>query len=518
MIYTAQDFEKTLPDDLHVDICIIGSGAGGAVAAAKLSQKGYNVVIIEEGDYVTYKDFNQDERQLIPKMYRRSAGLATDDMSIRILQGKVYGGSTTINWMASFDPPENVLEEWERDYGLEDYTESNLRPFLDEVRKRLSLYKVPLEEHNPGNMILLNGTEKLGYHGDSIFINAKDCIGCGKCGLGCYYDAKQDMRLTYLKDAQENETIVYTNTRAEYIQYHTKDSQTVKATILREKIGKQNHVLSIHTKKVVVAAGAIYTPIILQKSGLTKGGVVGKYLRLHPVTSVLSNYSEPIHPTYGISMSTVSKEFLKLDENGYGFWLEVPDLEPFLAGVNYPFIGQNRRKGMQELTNTAAMLVLVRDGANGKSNGEVRLRRGFNAQNGAFTLEKIPSIRYRLSSQDREHMIRGIEEAVRINLAAGAQEVLTLHTKALRISSTEQIKEIRKVPFGPNKISLFSAHPMGTARMGTSTKNSVVGPDMQMHFYPGIYVMDGSIMPTALGVNPMITILASVSNALSMFE
>ena len=116
---------------VDTDVCIIGSGAGGARSAAFLTEKGINVVMLEEGPFVSQKDFNQDGRVLVPKMYRRSAGLATDDMSMRILQGRVFGGSTTINWMTSLRTPDFVLDQWERQFGLADYSVDNMKKYFD---------------------------------------------------------------------------------------------------------------------------------------------------------------------------------------------------------------------------------------------------------------------------------------------------------------------------------------------------------------------------------------------------
>jgi choline dehydrogenase-like flavoprotein len=171
---------------------------------------------------------------------------------------------------------------------------------------------------------------------------------------------------------------------------------------------------------------------------------------------------------------------------------------------------------MSQLRNVAAMIVLVRDGANKKSNGEIKWRRGLNLQNGSFNFKKVPSIRYKLSDMDKEHLLKGIEASIRVQFAAGAKSVITLHSEFTSLSSPEEIPNIRSLKNGPNEITIFSAHPMGTARMGKNTKVSVIDETMQMHHYPGVYVMDSSVLPTALGVNPMITILATVSRALEL--
>jgi len=171
---------------------------------------------------------------------------------------------------------------------------------------------------------------------------------------------------------------------------------------------------------------------------------------------------------------------------------------------------------MSQIRNLAAIIVLARDGANKKSNGEIKWRRGLNLQNGSINFRKVPSIRYKLCDEDKEHLLKGVEASARIHFAAGAKNVFTLHSEFTTLSSPEEIPNIRSLKTGANEITLFSAHAMGTARMGKDTKVSVIDETMQMHYYPGVYVMDSSVLPTALGVNPMLTILASVSRAIEL--
>ncbi|MCE7733296.1 MAG: FAD-binding protein, partial [Candidatus Heimdallarchaeota archaeon] len=344
-----QPFEYKGESSFDTDILIIGSGCGGAIAAAKFSAKGYRVTLVEEGPYVTQKDFNQNSRQLVPRMYRRGGGLATDDMSIRILQGSTFGGSSTINWMTCLRTPDFVLDQWADQFGLSDYSSSTLKPYFEEVEKRLSVHKIKETDHSRHNRIILDGTKKLGIHGEASSNNSIDCIGCGTCGLGCPYNAKQDMRITYLRDALKSGMTAYTSTKADKIKYFGKDKQVTTVTMKGNDWNIADQHISITSIRLIVAGSAINTPLLLQKSGLTKGKLVGKHLQLHPVTASFAQYDELIDSTYGIPQSTTSEEYHNLDGNGYGFWLEVPDLEPFLMAVNFPGIGKSRREEMKDM-------------------------------------------------------------------------------------------------------------------------------------------------------------------------
>ena len=226
-----------------------------------------------------------------------------------------------------------------------------------------------------------------------------------------------------------------------------------------------------------------------------------KYLRLHPVPAAIGRNDWNIDPSYGIPMSAASLEHHNFDGKGYGFWLEVPPLYPGMAGIGLPGIGKIRRELSFDARKTGIIIVLVRDGADKKSHGEVKW------------LGKRPSIQYKLSGPDKKHLLNGLANAIEVLFAAGAKDVFTLHNEFTHLTSKDQIKILFQRRSGPNELTILSAHPLGTSRMGTKSTTSVVNDRLEMHYYPGIYVIDGSVMPTALGVNPMLTILAVASRA-----
>jgi choline dehydrogenase-like flavoprotein len=506
MLYQPIDLNDKKHLSLSTDICIIGSGAGGAISAFKLSKAGFNVVVLEEGPFVSRKDLNQDERKLLPKLYRWQSALSTDDLSFRILQGRSYGGSTTINWMTSLRTPPFVLNQWAEEFGLEAYAPKYLENHFADIEKRLCVHPIEDSDHNPQNRIIIDGCSKLGLKTNVLQNNSDGCIGCGFCGIGCPYDAKMDARLTYLNDALELRTNIYTGVRAETIDYISKDKQITNGTILGKEYGFDEKKLKITSRRTIVAGGAVFTPILLQKSELTKSKSLGEYFQIHPVTLAIGQYDRIIDPSYGIPMSANCDEYLNLDGNGYGYWLEVPPVQMAMLGVNSPGYGTMRSELIREQRKIGVILILVRDGANKKSNGSVKLKRG------------KPRINYKLCSQDKNHMMIGLEKALEVHFAAGAKRGITMHTEQIEIMSSKDIPNIRNLKNGPQQMFLFSAHPMGTSRMGMDINSSVVNESLEMHYYPGIYVMDGSILPTAPGVNPMITIYGVVSRGIQLSD
>jgi choline dehydrogenase-like flavoprotein len=224
---------------------------------------------------------------------------------------------------------------------------------------------------------------------------------------------------------------------------------------------------------------------------------VGKYLRLHPTTALIGKFDREMYGTAGIPQSALSDHFIRAN-NDYGFWIECPALLPGLASAAIPGFGAAHRATMQAFPNLSSLIVLNRDGSErGSSNGDVTaLRKGGTR------------IRYKISPSDSVTLTQGIEAAARIHFAAGAREVLTLHSPQLRFTSPAQVGAITSAPRGVNQLGLFSAHVNGTCRIGQDPKTSGCNSDGERHGAPGVYVADGSLFPTAPGVNPQATIMA----------
>jgi len=253
--------------------------------------------------------------------------------------------------------------------------------------------------------------------------------------------------------------------------------------------------LVVNCDIVIVAAGATETPALLQRSGLACAGV-GKNLRLHPTTAVCGMYEAPIYAAGGIPLTSYCDEFTDL-HNGYGHWIEAPPLTPGLAAVALPGFGARHRRHMERFPFLAPLIVLVRDGAGrDPSTGRVRAQASH------------ARISYRLGATDRAALLHGIESAARIHFASGARSVLTLHGHETVLHGEDNLRNIRAANDRYGDPSLFSAHVNGTARIGRDPRTSGCRPDGQVHGQPGLYVMDGSLLPTAPGVNPHETIAA----------
>ncbi len=485
---------------LTADVCVIGTGAGGGVVAARLAEAGYDVVILEEGGYWTASDFTEEEGEMVPRLYADRGARATEDLAISLLQGRCVGGGTTVNWMIMLRTRDWVLDEWTRSHGAEGMSPSDLAPVFDLIEGDTHARMVPADAHTPGNRIILEGAGQLGWSATAAKINAKDCIRAGFCGIGCRYGAKQGTLVTYVPRALAAGARMHSDARVDRVEMVERGGATpmkrVHATIIDRGTHAPRHAMTVDAPIVVVAAGAIGTPAILQRSALGGGGV-GRFLRLHPTSAVVGVYDREMYGTAGVPQSALADEFLR-GEDGYGFWIECPSLLPGLASVAVPGFGDPHRRVMERFPHLGSFIVLARDGAElGRSSGDVQVDRRGQVR-----------IRYRLAGRDAQTLRRGLVAAARLHLAAGAAEALSIHEPCVRVRSEHDIDAIAAAPMGPNRLSVFSAHVNGTCRIGTDPRTSGVDPSCQRHGVPGVYVADGSILPTAPGVNPQETIMA----------
>jgi choline dehydrogenase-like flavoprotein len=477
------------------DVCIIGSGCGGGASAKVLSDAGKKVIVLEEGGHYTSKDFDGTEQTAYQHLYQQRAGQATDDLGVTVLQGRCVGGSTTVNWTTSLRTPDFVLEAWKRDHGVQGLSSKELEPYFARVEKYLNVHTEPVENHNPNNRIILEGATKLGFRAFAAGRNTKDCVKAGACGLGCPFDARKSVDITYIPDAVKNGATLFPNFRANKIKI-TEHTKRVSGVVFDQQTQKPKTDFVIEAPVVIVSASAINSPVLLLKSNLANSsGEVGKNLTFHLTTAVLGLFDHIVYGAGGIPQSAMSDEFLNKNHDDGGFWLEAVPIYPTLAALALPGFGSAHREFLHQYPHIGATIVLVKEI---DSSGRVTVNDHGRA-----------SIAYTLREKDLGYLKQGLAVAARVHFAAGAKKVMTLHARRTEFNAPEEIDpKLAASSWGMNELSLYSAHPLGTCRMGSDPKRSVVDEHCQTHDVKGLFVIDGSFTPTSLGVNPQITLLA----------
>jgi len=491
MIYGHNATPKDL--DLRADVCVVGSGAGGSVIAKKAAERGLKVVVLEEGGFYTKEDFDQLERDMLPKLYKQGTGQATADGFVSVLQGRCVGGTTVVNYLCCFRTPGRVLGEW-AERGVQGMSPADMKPHLDEVWDMLSIQKMPENMLNPNNRLLKIGAERLGWKGDTFWRNQIGCWGSGFCAEGCAYDAKQSALLTYLHEAVIRGADVYAGARVERITLEGGRATGVEGIVWDPETDTPRGRLRVKADVTVVSCGSINTPELLLRSNVG-GPMVGKSLYLHPVPIVWALFDREIHNYYGIKQGYYIDEFSDVfhDDLDGGYVLEGVGAQPGLGAVGMNHYGTWHRERMKEHHKLALVGVLVRD----RDGGTVSLDK-----DGRRRIEYWPSRR------DLQKCAEGMKHAAEVYLAAGAKEVYTCHAKGTVIRSTGDLALIDQRSMAPGEMFLFSAHQMGTCRMGEDPETSVVNSNGRVHTTKNLLIADASAFPTPSGVNPQVTVYA----------
>ncbi len=496
-IYTGDEVSEDLT--VTCDVCIIGSGSGGGWLAHELAAKGLHVILLEEGRYRTRRDFDLTEKTAFPTLYQELGNRATDDLSIQILQGRGVGGGTVVNWCSSFRTPKRILDLWRDRHGLTSLTEEALGPHWDAIEKRLHIEEWPQDRMNANNKVLWDGLGKLGYGRGLIKRNVHNCANLGYCGMGCPIDAKQSLLVTVIPDAVEKGLTVYANASARRLEMQGTKVVAVHAEVLDPQSDRANgRKLTVKAKSTAVCCGAINSPGLLLRSGLDGNGLVGKRTYLHPVVVMGGLFDEPVEAFSGAPQSVYSHHFIDRGAGKLGFFLEVPPIHPLLASTVFTGFGAQHQLFAAKLAHWNACIAITVDGLlEDDDGGTVGLR------DAGYSRLKI---QYPLKPYHWEAFRFACREMAKIQFAAGARMVMSLHADPVLLKSEKDLDKLDAAPWEPLRVRVATAHQMGGCAMGADPARSVVDPTLRYRGLDNLFVVDGSVLPTALGVNPQLTI------------
>lgn len=507
-IYSGSDIKTDTT--LACDICIVGTGAGGAVLAARLSARGKQVVLLEEGGYHTSDRFTLTERDMMPRLYQEGSGRATADQSMAILQGRAVGGTTVVNWTTCFRTPKRVMEYWQQHHGVEGLTWDALAPHWDAIEQRLSVVKMRLEQVNQNNLVTYRGLGALNWHRDFLSRNVKNCAHSGYCGVGCPIDAKQSMLVSMLPEAIKSGANIYANAWVERVQRQGRKVSGVIARIHDPETDRPSgKTLTVNAKVTVLSAGAINSPALLLRSEINQNGRVGFRTFFHPAIGAVGVHEDRIDPFVGSPQYVYSDQFVDRGSDKMAFLIEGAPIFPMSAGSFQPVLGRERQAQMQLLPHSSLTGVLLHDG----------FERG-NRDDGAHIKLKPsghPEIHYPWTNRLREGLRAATKAAMEIQLAAGAKQVWAGYTYAKTASDLDRVLDATS--FEPTRVPVFVAHCMGGCPMGTDPATSIVdSKTLRHHELDNLFVVDGSVYPTALTVNPQISIYGLASWAAQHVE
>jgi choline dehydrogenase-like flavoprotein len=455
---------------LDCDFCVVGAGAGGAVVAAELAEGGARVVLLEQGPWHDPDTFTARPPQMLAALYRDGGQTATvGSPPILLPLGRGLGGTTLVNSGTCFRTPPHVLERWARDFGLE-LDQQSLAPCFERVEAALSVATVTPELAGANAAVARRGAARLGWSHGYLRRNARGCVGSGVCAYGCPTSAKQHTGITYVPRARAAGTRIVTGADVREV---VVEGGRARGVVARVGGGR----LRVKASAVILACGTIHTPLLMDRSRIPDpGGQRGRNLSLHPATAAFALMDEVVDMARGVPQSFFVDEFAE-----QGIMLETVAGPPAHAAASLPLEGDAHAAAMASYRHLAQCGLMVSDA----SRGSVR------------SLARRPLIRYGLDEVDVAKFRAGLRRLEQLFGAAGAREVYL----PLPAGCTPQSS-------GARDLKLMAFHPLGTARAHARASEGVTDGELAVHGTPGLYIADGSVVPSSLGVNPQLTIMA----------
>jgi len=477
--------------ELECDVVVVGTGAGGAVVAKELAQKGFAVLMLEEGGYFHRSDFAGGLIESVTRFYRERGMVGSiGNTVIGLPMGKLVGGSTAVNTGTCWRTPEWVLRKWVEKDGLSELSPDAMAPHFDRVWNELGVARADWKYLGGVARVVARGAETLGYSHRPVDRNAPDCDGSGVCDSGCPTDARRSTNVSYVPAALRAGAELFTGVRAASLVY---DGERVAGVVGRaHKSGKK---VTVRARATVLACGTLITPLLLQREGIDrKLRHVGKNLSVHPAMMVAALFDEPIRGYSAIPQGYCVDEFQR--EHGILFLGASAPID--IGAAQFAAIGDPLMYLMEHYDRIASFGVMIEDDSLGS------VRRGGGGR---------PLIFYWMGHKERARLARGAAILSRIFLAAGAREVYPSIHGHRRVASATDLERLERSLPAANDFTLMGFHPLGTCRMAKSARRGVVDTDHEVFGRPGLFIADGSVVPSSVAVNPQITIMAMATRA-----
>jgi choline dehydrogenase-like flavoprotein len=467
---------------LAADVVVVGSGAGGAVAAREFARAGYEVAILEEGQRYGVEYFrNEHPLERWRSLYVGGGiNVCLGRPPIVLPVGRGVGGTTLVNSGTCYRPPGRVLRKWVHGFGIEVADPAEIGPYLEEIEKLLCVQPVPLGVMGRNGRTLLEGASRLGWKAGPLLRNAAGCDGCCQCALGCPHNAKMGVHLSVLPDACAQGAVIYTGARAETILMRGRRADGV---FFVDESGLRRFVRA--RAAVVVAAGALSTPLLLRRSGLAAHPLVGRNLAIHPAVACAGFFQEAVYAWRGVLQSAAVEEFHESE----GILMEATSTPPGMGSMLLPGIGSELSGWLRESHRLATLGAMVADAGVGRVLGRRR-----------------PVVVYQMRQAEAARLLRAIKRMGELLFAAGAREVVLGSPGTRPVSSPEELAaELNAL--APSALHVAAFHPTGTCAAGASDQL----PTDAWGFLRGtdnVMVLDGSILPSSPEVNPQVSIMA----------
>jgi choline dehydrogenase-like flavoprotein len=495
------DLDVEVPEGdapLHADVCIVGSGAGGAIVAYELAQHGLEVLVLERGRYVEPRSFDDNEVGMIGKLYADGVMQQTEDFNFTVLQGSCVGGSTTVNNAVCFRPPEPVLRRWNdpktNDAGLD---LAGLIESVKHIEDFLPVTPQPEDVLNPSWRRYEEGAIRAGLSPASLKVgvvnaNIHECLGCGYCNIGCAYGHKLSMLDRVLpagQKAKRGRLRIVADCEVERIRTVSGRREHVDGLVAKLREGPR---VRVTADRYVLSAGAVGSSYLLLRSHAATGLPVGRRLCFNMGAPLTAEFEDVQQAYAGLQISHYGIP----RDNGFVFetWFN----PPVAQALNMPGWFEQHFENMRRYPYLGAVGVLV------GTEGNARVKQALTGG---------PGIDYTPAKRDLTTLARGLRMLGEILFAGGAQRVMVNSWGYEELTNRGQLEWIDQIALEPGYLALGTGHPQGGNAMSRDPRKGVVGPDFRVHGYDNLYIADASVIPTSLTVNPQLTVMGLAHHA-----
>jgi choline dehydrogenase-like flavoprotein len=479
--------EHDANETIECDVVVVGTGAGGAVVGKELADRGHAVVFVEEGGHHRRNAFTGSSLQSHFDFYR--ASLTVGNAVMPIFMGRLVGGSTAINTGSCFRAPPWVLDRWCEELETDEFSPTNMEKYFERVERTLSVELADAKAVGPIADVMARGCDALGWKHARMMRNAPGCQGEGFCDFGCRTDARKSTNLSYIPPALTKGGMLFTGFKATRILVENGRAVGVEGQ------DAKGRTLTVRAQAVVFSGGALPTPVFLLRQGIcNSSGQVGRNLTVHPSTGLSALMDEPINGYKYIPQGYFVEEFVR-----EGILINAAQPDKNFAPILFPQMGRELMDNIERVDSMASFGLLIADARPG---GVVHAGPG-----------GTPIVRYSMTREDVRRMHRAFVVAGEMSWAAGAKCLYPVNLAMPVVRDRDEWETFKKLELKAGDLMLTSYHPLGSCRIGSDPKTSVVGLDHQTHDVRGLYLVDGSTVPGPLGVNPQVTIMAMATRA-----
>ena len=477
--------------EVHAEVAIVGTGAGGAPLAAALAERGIAVAIIEEGRYRRRHQFVGAPANRLQALYRDAGASFAIGSPTLLPVGRLVGGTTAINSGTCLPTPDAVLQEWRSRLGFpSDFEPDAFDRYASRVRRALQVGPGDPRTIGPIGDVIARGADALGLRHGPLPRNAPGCAGAAECIIGCPEGAKRSTDVSYIPAALRAGAELYVGLPM------TRILKRGSRVLALEARGTDEHgatkVVRVFADRFVLSCGALQTPVVLLDNGFRLPRI-GRNLSVHPCTGLVARCPDPLHP-----LNTIPQGYGVHAHTDRGLQFETFNLPPQLLGTALPLVGHALTAWMDDFERLGLLGCMVRD------EGVGWVRRGLSGR---------PLVGYRPSARTMRSLAFGCSVIAELFLEAGASAVTPGIAGRPLVQTREHARALADLGTSPWDWRLLGAHPLGTCAMGGSPETAVVDFEHRVFGTDNLYVVDGSSVPTSLGVNPQMTIMSMALRA-----